>query len=165
MTITVKKQFEEIYALLEENQNRKVSTMMPQLIELMQKKNNASGAANTFIKAADGETIIVFCYYHKKWELTSECTYGSKAGTATGLNTMCKEGVSNWTKQQRIKKQAEAGILTKVVAGTLNTEDIPNEQAAIAEESKIIKPRVDGHGYDESEEALEVHNNNVNEEL
>lgn len=162
---TVKKQFEEIYAVLEENKNKKVSTILPQLIELMSKKNNASGAANTFIKNDDGEVVAIFCYYHKKWEFVTEAEYGNKKGTATGLNTMCKEGVSKWTKQQRVKKQQEAELLTKVSSGELAVEDIAVEQARILETSKEIIEREDGHGYLEVDEALEVHNNNVNEEL
>ena len=163
--MNVKKCYEEIAELLLANENKKVKTIMPQLLELMQKKNNASGLANTFIKDTDGNVIAVFCYYHKKFELISEVQYGSKKGTATGLNTMCKEGVSRWTKQQRIKKQSEAGLLAKIVDGSLLPEDLPTAQAEIAEIAKLIEPREDGHGYDEADEAIEVHNNAINEEL
>lgn len=166
--MNVKKGYEEIAELLMANENKKIKTIMPQLLELMQKKNNASGLANTFIKDAEGNVIAVFCYYHKKFELISEVQYGSKKGTATGLNTMCKEGVSRWTKQQRIKKQSEAGLLTKIVNGELTAEDIPTAQAEIAETAKLIEPREDGHGYDEADEALEVQSQGltpINEEL
>lgn len=169
--MNVKKCYEEIAELLEANENKKVKTIMPQLLELMQKKNNASGLANTFIKDTEGNTVAIFCYYHKKFELISEVAYGSKKGTATGLNTMCKEGVSRWTKQQRIKKQTEAGLLTKIVNGELTAEELPQAQAEIAETAKLIEPREDGHGYDEADEAIEVHNvqsqgsTPINEEL
>lgn len=156
-TVCVKKCYEEIAELLESSRNKKVNTIMPQLLELMKKKNNASGLANTFIKDKDGNPVAIFCYYHKRFELISEVSYGSKKGTATGFNTMCKEGVSNWTKQQRIKKQSEAGLLTKIVSNELTTEEIPDAQTEIAEIAKIIKPREDGHGYDDADEALEVH--------
>lgn len=151
---TVKKQFEEIYAILEENKNKKVSTILPTLMELMSKKNNASGTVNTFIKDDEGNVIAIFCYYHKKWELISECEYGNKRGTTTGLNTMCKEGISKWTKQQRVKKSAEAELLTKVSSGELAVEDIGAVQAEIIETSKEILPREDGHGFDSVEEAI-----------
>ena len=151
---TVKKQFEEIYAVLEENKNKKVSSILPQLIELMSKKNNASGAANTFIKDDEGNVVAVFCYYHKKWELVTDVEYGNKKGTTTGLNTMCKEGVSKWTKQQRVKKAQEAELLTKVSSGELAVEDIAGEQTRILETSKKIIEREDGHGFDSAEEAL-----------
>lgn len=142
----MKKQFAEIYAVLEANQNKKVSTIMPELIELMARKNNASGQANTFIKNEAGEVTHIFCYYHKLWEEVANVEYGSKANTATGLNTMCKEGVSNWTKQQRVKKQKEAALLSKVATGEIAVEDIGTIQAELQEEAKIIIPRADGQG-------------------
>ena len=148
MTV-VKKQFEELYTLLVDNKNKKVSTILPQLIELMQKKNNASGKAQTFMKDEDGNVTHVYCYYHKKWEDITVAEYGSKKGTATGLNTMCKEGVSNWTKQQRAKKQAEAELITRVVNGELLPEDLKAEQDRLIEDAKIIVPRADGHGDSE----------------
>lgn len=151
MTI-VKKQFEELHTLLVDNKNKKVSTILPQLIELMQKKNNASGQSNTFLKNDEGVVTHIFCYYHKKWEDVTVATYGSKKGSSTGLNTMCKEGVSNWTKQQRVKKQAEAAILTKVMAQEITVDDIPEEQAKLTDDSKVIIPRTDEHGFDTIEE-------------
>lgn len=142
----MKKQFEEIYAVLEANQNKKVSSIMPELIKLMARKNNASGQANTFIKNEAGEVTHVFCYYHKLWEEVAKVEYGAKANTATGLNTMCKEGVSNWTKQQRVKKQKEAALLSKVASGEIAVEDIGTIQAELQEEAKTIIPRADGQG-------------------
>lgn len=163
--MNVKKQFEEIYAILEENRNKKVATIMPQLIELMSRKSNSSGMANTFLKDESGQVVAVYCYYHKKWEIVADVEYGSKANTATGLNTMCKEGVSNWTKQQRIKKVAEADLLTKVTAGELAVENIGAEREKIAEEAKVIVPREDGQGYEYLEELEEVLAIRANEEL
>ncbi len=165
MTNTIKKDFIELYNLLEANKNRKVSTILPELLELMTKKNNASGSSNTFVKNDAGETIAVFCYYHKRWELVSECEYGSKKSTATGLNTMCKVGVSNWTKQQRAKKQAEAALLPMLSSGELTVEELPAAQAEIDAASKAIVPREDYPGYCDVNEALEVHANRLNEEL
>jgi len=148
MTI-VKKQFEELYTLLVDNKNKEVVTLLPQLIEMMQKKNNASGQANTFLKDEDGNVTHIFCYYHKKWEDVTVAEYGNKKGTATGLNTMCKEGVSNWTKQQRVKKIREVALLGRITSGELSVEEIPAYQALHLEKSKFIKPRADGHGTDE----------------
>jgi len=150
MSTSVKKQYEELYTLLEANSNKKVSTIMPQLIELMSRKNNSSGQANTFLKDDEGNVIAIYCYYHKKWELLSECEYGAKKNTATGFNTMCKEGVSKWTKQQRVKKQAGAELLTKVASGELKPEDIAEAQVVIAEEARVIIDREDGRGTGEA---------------
>lgn len=155
----VKKQFEEIYAILEANQNRKVSTILGELTELMSKKSAGGVDGKTFLKDDDGNVIAVFCYYHKKWEPIANVEYGKKTNTATGLNTMCKEGVSQWGKQQRAKKKQEDELLAKVVEGTLAATDIPKEQARLAEEAKEIVDRADGIGFDTIEELEEYLSN------
>ena len=86
------------------------------------KKGGSDG--KTFEKDADGNVTKVYCWYHKQWEDVAEVEYGNKKGTATGLNTMCKQGVSSWTKQQRIAKQARDEVLTRVASGEeLNVQD------------------------------------------
>jgi len=152
--MNVKKQFEELALFLEANKAKKINTVMPQLIEMMQRKNNASGQSSTFVKDDEGNVIAIYCYYHKMWELISKAEYGSKKGTATGLNTMCKQGVSMWTKQQRNKKAEEAAILTAVASGELAVADITAKQEEIADRAKLIEPRADGHGYESAEEAM-----------
>ena len=148
----VKKQFEEVYALLEANSNKKVSTILPQLMELMTKK----GGNSTFVTNDHGEVVAIYCYYHKKWELVSECEYGAKKNTATGLNTMCKQGVSAWTRQQRIKKQGEAKLLEKVADGSLDPSLIGDRLAELKAEAEVIEPRDDEHGYESSAEAIDA---------
>jgi hypothetical protein len=149
MNNSIKVAYKEIHDFLELNKNKKVSTIMPELVELMSKKVNSSGHTNTFVKNEDGVVTHVYCYYHKKWEDVTVVEYGKKKGTATGLNSMCKEGVSNWTKQQRVKKSTEAGLLTKLGSGEITVEELPTLQAEILETSKLIVPREDEHGVDE----------------
>lgn len=149
----VKKVFVEIANLLEENSNKKVSTILPQLMALMTAKNGGgSDIGKTFLKDENGEVFAIYCYYHKKWELISECEYGSKKGTATNLNTMCKEGVSNWTKQQRLAKKGKDELLTKVLDGEILQENLASAMEELEESTKVIVPREDRHGYDTAEE-------------
>jgi len=152
--MNVKKQYEELAVFLEANKAKKVNTIMPQLMEMMQRKNNASGLTNTFVKDDNDNVIAIYCYYHKMWELVAKVEYGSKKGTATGYNTMCKQGVSMWTKQQRAKKQEEALILTAVAKGELAVEEISAKQEEIADKAKLVEPRADGHGYESADEAI-----------
>ena len=162
---SVKKPYEELYAFLLDNKRKKIATVMPELLEIMARKKNSSGSANTHLKNDKGEVYAIYCYYHKKWELLSDVEYGKKANSTTGLNTMCKEGTSHWYKQRRNKDKAEKEMLAMLSNGDLLPTDIANEQKRIEEESKIIVPRDDGHGYIDVEEVKEVYSNNVNEEL
>jgi len=150
----VKKMYEELNQMLEDNKSKKVSTILPMLQELMAKKKNLSGQDKTFAKDDEGNTICVFCYYHKRWELVDVCAYGAKASSASGLNTMCKEGVSKWTKQQRVRSQEESNILVQLSQELLQVSDIGQAKKDIASRAKVIVARDDEHGFDTLEEAI-----------
>lgn len=163
---TIKKAYVEIANLLNENANKKVSTILPQLMELMTAKSSGgSDIGKTFLKDDNGEVFAVYCYYHKKWELVELCEYGAKKGTASGLNTMCKEGVSRWTKQQREAKKAKEALLDGVANGDIEVSDLADKQAEIEEARGEIIEREDREGYDSADEVAEVHANSMNEEL
>lgn len=150
--MTIKKQFEEIHAFLETNKANKVSTIFGELVALMSAKSGGSDIGKTFLKDSEGNTYAVYCYYHKKWELTNTAVYGVKINTATGLNTMCKEGVSSWSKQQRLYKKRNEELLQLVAKGELSAEDLPNMMAEAEELRKGIEVRSDEHGFENVEE-------------
>lgn len=153
----VKKVFVEIANLLEENKNKKVNTILPQLLELMTAKNSGgSDIGSSYLKDDDGVVFAVFCYYHKKWELIESCEYGSKKGTSSGLNTMCKEGVSKWTKQQRVAKKAKSELLDSVADGDIDVSDIGGVQESIEDDRAHIELREDEHGFDTALECTDA---------
>lgn len=152
--MNIKKQYAEIFALLEANQNRKVSTIMPQLAALMSAKTSGgSDIGRTYLKNEAGEVYAVYCYYHKKWELTSVAEYGSKLNTATGFNTMCKQGVSMWTKQDRRYKKAREALLMQLAAQEIDHDEFNSAMEQEVEQKKAIEVRDDEHGYETAEEA------------
>ena len=111
--MAIKKDYQLIVEFLEANQNKKVATILEQLREMCSQSNTV-----TFKKDDDGNVTEVFCYYHKRWELVSEHEYGKKASNkATGLNTMCKVGYNQWTKQLSAAKKAKEQLLSRVAAG------------------------------------------------
>ena len=111
--MAIKKDFQAIVEFLEANQNKKVATIIEQLREMCSQANTV-----TFKKDEEGNVTEVFCYYHKVWEKVSEHEYGKKASNkATGLNTMGKKGLNQWTKQQSAAKKAKEQLLARVAAG------------------------------------------------
>jgi len=137
MSTTIKTQYQDVHNLLQDNAGKKLTTkLMDQFVELMQSKV----MAKTFKKDDEGIVTHVYCYYHKEWENISEIDYGKKASTSTGLNTMCKQGVSNWTKQQRVMKLAKAKLLDDVASGEVEASELANSIALIDEQAKQIKP-------------------------
>lgn len=149
--MTIKKQYEEIYAFLEANKNKKVATIFDDVVALMQSKSGGSDIGKTFLKDTEGNVTHVYCYYHKKWEDVKVAEYGVKQNTATGLNTMCKEGVSSWSKQQRTYKKRNEELLTLISKGELSAEELPAQMELAEADRKAIEVRNDEHGFDSVE--------------
>ena len=157
MTTSIKKDFVQLVELLQTNSNKKVSTLMPQILELATKKSTSSADhEKTFITDDDGNVVAVFCYYHKKWELTKDCEYGPKKSSASGLNTMCKVGVSAWTRQQRASKKANDELLDKLASEEIQMSDLASARREIEETRLLVEPRTDVVSYDTFKEVSEV---------
>jgi len=140
---TIKKGFIEVYNILVKNEDVLVSDIMSQLVPIMESQQRDK---NHF---EDEHGLWIFCYYHKVWELTSQVEYGKKVNTATGLNSMCKVGTNQWTKQQRDFKASKSSLLEQVADGTLNVEDIKAKIEELEEVKDTIVPLCDHH-FDEA---------------
>lgn len=142
--MNVKKVYQPLVELLQENQNKKVATLLPEILELVQSKR----VQKSYKMDDEGNVTHIFCYYHKLWEPVSDVEFGSKKNTATGLNTMCKEGLSNWTKQQRNYRKGKEFILDLVADGTIAPQEVESELTKLEEARQAVHPREDGIGYD-----------------
>ena len=137
--MAIKKNFEEMHALLSSNQDRLVSDIMAEMLELMESKVRD---CNHF---EDEHGLWIFCYYHKEWELTKQVEYGSKINTKTGLNTMCKVGVNQWTRQQREYRDAKGDLPMKVVKGIIDPSELEEEMMILERNKSKILPLADHH--------------------
>lgn len=159
MTMQVK--LNELSSFLESVKNKKVGTILEEaqasineLIELANKQPVLSRNAKNFVRDENGVTMIVFCYYHKRWEIVSQASYGNKANSPSLLTSMCREGIKAWNKQQKAKKTAQVTLLDQVAKGEVKPSWIGVGQDQIAFDAKEITPREDGHGFESSEAAL-----------
>ena len=75
--MSIKKSYVEIVNFLEDNKEKKVSSILDEILSMVESKKSPS----TVLMDAEGNVIAIFCYYHKQWELFSEVEYGSKANT------------------------------------------------------------------------------------
>ncbi len=132
----VKKNFKLLVDLLSANQDKKVKDILPKVLELVTSKKSEK----TFEKDEKGNVTRIFCYYHKEWEDVS--LYGKKVSSHTGYNTMCKQGVNQWTKQQSDAKKAKAALLEALEKGTIKVTDISSKMAEIEAERNKILPRI-----------------------
>lgn len=152
---TIKKGYTELYAILQANEGKKVSAIMDLLMPVM----TAQQRDKCHYEDEDGR-LVVFCYYHKQWEHVDQVPYGKKANTQTGLNTMCKVGTNQWTKQQREFKASAETILDMVSSGELAYEDIPAKRAEFEEVKNRIVPLevshwIEAHADERQQESTE----------
>ena len=134
--MNTKKQFEEVVAFLQANSSKKVSTILPEILAMTKAKQQAKN----FEVDEEGNVTRVFCYYHKVWEDVSECEYGAKKSSASGLNSMCKVGYNQWSKQQRDFKKAKDALLQQVADGEVEASELNNMLDDLEAERVSIVP-------------------------
>ncbi len=122
---TIKKAYVAIASLLAANPAATCEEIYPQFEALASAKVGGGGAGVTsFHKDKDGNVLIARCSYHGKYFHTAAVEFGAKASSASGLNTMCKDGMSKWTKQLATFKKSKEQLLTDVSSGEVKAGDI-----------------------------------------
>lgn len=152
----IKKAFMPIVELLQANQDTTVADILPQIVELTAAKTGAGGGkASTFHRNDAGDVIAVKCYYHGLWMHVAAVEFGEKKSSASGLNSMSKDGTSKWTKQNAGAKKAKEALLTRVAEGEITANDLPSELKRIEEERAAIIPMEGEYvGFETLEECL-----------
>ena len=150
----IKKAFVELHSFLEANKDKKVSTVMDQVTEMCTARG-AGGATTSIVRNESGEVVGVLDYYFKKWLPVKFVEFGAKAGSASGLNTMCKLGTSLWTKQQRDFKKAKEDLLAAVAAGEVQPTEIQDHLDKLEQNRQRIEPfPIPELAFDTEEELL-----------
>jgi len=152
--MAIKKAFQDVVAFLEENKSKPVSKVLNEVISMCSAKSGGGTGGSNVRKDANGVVTHIKCYYHNKWEPVNKdgsgddkhCAYGVKATSSTGLSTMCKEGTSNWTKQQAASKKASKQLLADVAAQKVKPTDLVKEMEAIEKARTVVVARKDGIG-------------------
>lgn len=154
MSTAIKKVFQPILSLLEANPTARIKDILGQVKELASAKSAGGGSPTSFHKDEAGNVVGIRCYYHQKWMHPVVGDFGKKAGTASGFNSMCKDGLSKWTKQQKEFKNAQQALLAQVASGEVAASDINAKMAKFEAAKTAIVPREDGYGFDTIEELL-----------
>ncbi|AFV51126.1 hypothetical protein MS_047 [Vibrio phage VPMS1] len=159
---TIKKAFAPIISVLtaamQADENATIASVFEEVEGLAAAKTGAGGGkASTFHRNDDGEVVAVKCYYLNKWLHLGapDVEFGEKKSSASGLNSMCKHGMSNWTKQNNAAKKEKEQLLGRVAEGEIDAADVPAELKAIDERKDAIVP-LEGEyqGFETLEECL-----------
>ena len=151
----IKKAYLAIASLLAANLDSQVADIHDQAVELMSAKAGGGGAASSsFHKDEDGNIVALRCSYHQKWFRPEEVEFGKKASSASGYNTMCKDGMSKWTKQLSQFKKGKEALLEDVSNGEVEPSDIKDITAELEETRLAIIPIEDVEAFDTLEALL-----------
>jgi len=136
-TMATKKQFQPLMNFLGSNKTKTVEEIMGAVLVMCESKR----VQDTVIYDPDnGKALAIFCYYHKQWELISDYEYGVKKSTTSGLNTMCKVGASHWNKQWKESTRKEKEMLSDVMSGKIQVEQMVGIQRQIERGKFTIIP-------------------------
>ncbi|AWD90264.1 helix turn helix domain containing protein [Dickeya phage Amaethon] len=155
----IKKAFEPIITLLTtalaENPKVKVADIIDEVTGLAAAKSGAGGGkATTFHRTEAGEVIGIKDYYFGTWMDPRVVEFSPKKSSASGFNSMSKEGTSNWTKQNAAHKKGKEELLAKLASGEVAQSDLAGLLQALEDARAVIIPQKDGYGFATLEEML-----------
>lgn len=156
-TVNIKKAFQPIMSLLAANMDATVGDIYTQAESLCAAKSGGGGqAAAVYVKNDAGEDVLVglHCSYHGLFFKPEEMPFGEKKSSASGFNTMSKDGLAKWTKQLGEFKKAKAEIVDKLKAGELELSDVDEYEATLEEKRQEIVPMEGVIGYETAEELI-----------
>lgn len=146
---------EALRAAMEADPKVRVSAVMEEVEALASAKSGSGGGkATTFHRDAAGSIVAVKCYYHNLWMDPRVAEFGEKKSSASGFNSMCKDGMSKWTKQNAAAKKAREELLLKVQNSEIAAGDIATHLEQIDAERAAVIAREDGYGFATLEECL-----------
>ncbi len=142
-----------IINFLRAHKSERVEDILEKVIDLA--SSNSNGLGKAYIKDSDGP-IAVKCGYFKRWMPlvgTRAVEFGIKKSSLSGLNSICKEGSSHWTKQNSTAKNSMNDLLSNVENGSLAAENISAEREKI--ETARLKIEPTESGFETKEEVIE----------
>lgn len=152
----IKTAFKDVYAYLKDHKNDKVGDIFTEITAFFKKKNASNSRSKAKNKAQrtpiaiynmDGVAIAIKCYYYKRWMPLigpNKVEFGSKKGSTTGYNVMCKDGNAHYIKQLNESKQAREQMLVDLENGTLAVKDISKRKQEIEDARSLIAETENG---------------------
>lgn len=151
----VKVAFHGIITHLLDHPDHKVKSITADAIKMCSAKQRTPRVL-THIRNVAGEVVGIKDLYFGRWmPLVGDkaVEFGVKTGSSTGMNPMCKLGLSQWSKQQSKARNDSLAILEDLKNGSLELKDIPKREAEIeAEKNAVIETEM---GFETKEELVE----------
>ncbi len=150
MKIKYKKAFEGILAILESNQNKKVSEIIEDIRDTC-KKNKAGARPKAHLQKG---ILFLHCAYFNMWFNSEKQEFGKKGNSPTGKNNICKEGARLYQSAAAKFKRKSHELLRDIYAGTIKAELMGNYLIEYEKERDLV-PEPSVTGYRTLAEAIE----------
>lgn len=156
---TIKKVFQPIIALLEENKEQKVKSILAKVIEMSQVKQTRDRVSKTYIKDVNGKVVAIRDFYFGRWmPLVGDkaVEFNPKKDSPTGYGSLSKLGQAKFSAAKNLAMKEERELLNRLMNGeVLSAEQIKEARDAI--QHKRENPVVDETtpGFATIEEVIE----------
>lgn len=134
-TTNVKVRLLPLVQFLIENQAKKVSTILEEVITLASPAPRATTTRTRAPSAIrdDADNVVgIYDTYFKRWMPvvgSKAVEFGVKASSNTGFNSMSKVGQNHWAKSNGQAKAILDSLLDKVIKGELTPEQVAGQKA------------------------------------
>ncbi len=155
-TENIKKVFLPIFAILEGHQEHKVKSIMTELLAEMSKASTSPSNGAHCIFGEDGAVLAVKDNYFQRWmPLVGDdaVEFTPRATAISGVNSVCKVGAAQMSRQNTIARKALANLLVDLESGKLAIEDIADAKVDIAYAKDLVTPT--SLGFETKEEVEE----------
>lgn len=149
----IKKQFQDLINLLQENPDKKVKNILDDAVALASTKGRGSSVTTVHMDDK-GNVIAILDYYFKQWMPLSHVEFGLKPSASTGYNQMSKEGALNHSRQQTVARKATAQLLEDAIAGTISQDKMGKIREEIEATRTSITAHSAGIGFETIDELL-----------
>ena len=149
----IRKKYEEIISILENNKDKKVSELLDEIRPMVLTK--PGGKTPNYKLNAEGEMIAIFCSYHKKWEDPRIVVFGKKSTSKSGFTSYCLEGMNHWAIQRKEYKKGVIKILDMTIEKKWSAEHAAKERESLEKKKAFSHKREDGYGFEKLEDCLE----------
>ena len=141
--LRIKKQFEKIIKLLQDNPNSKVSEILTQAAELASAKSRSGEYGSIFLKDNNGTIVAIQCSQFERWmplvgdkgddvkfgTKGAAVDFGTKAGTPSGFNDKCKVAQNEVAQKSREHAKTQNVVLEKLLSKEISPDQATKDLA------------------------------------
>lgn len=128
------KRYEKLVTLLEENQDKMVEAIMPEVYRVTAR---SSRKQNSVLHDTDGNPVAIRCQFFRKWfplvgtEASERFSFAPRSHRNSGYAAECREAAKEIARQRRQREKRKKELTDKIVAGELNPQEFAQQMKTL----------------------------------